>query len=440
MRDFAVTGIIFGLLPLCLARPWIGVLLWSWIGYMNPHRLAWGFARTMPFASIVAIVTLVGLVFTTERRPLPRTREVYLLLALWALFVITTVFAFNPNAAWAYLDKVSKILLITFVTMILFQDARKLRMLLYVIALSIGFFGLKGGIWALRTGGGNQVLGPPGSFIAGNTEMGLALNMVLPILLFLSRDEPRAWLRRLLRITFVFSIIASLITYSRGALLGLSVVLPLLFLKSRVKFVILPLALVLAFVGRPLIQSVMPQHWLERMGTIETYEEDRSALMRLNSWYVSYRIALDHPFLGGGFKPFSEYIYRFYTPDVELNTTQDAHSIYFQVMAEHGFVGLGLYLALILSTLVTLRQVMARTRSDPGQRALYNMAQMLEVSLAGYLVSGAFLSMSYFDLFFHLVAIAAILKVLVSEATPQFVAAPQRASIALASWPPVLGA
>src|SRR5215470_2193775 len=208
MRDIVVTAVIFGLLPFCLTRPWVGILVWSWIGYMNPHRLTWSFAATMPFAQFTALATLTGLLFTTDRKPMPWTREIYLLLALWVMFLITTLHALHPQMAWDYFTEVSKILLITFVTLLLFQDERKLRALLYVIALSIGFYGLKGGIWAIATGGGNQVLGPPGSFISGNTEIGLALNMVLPILLFLSRDEPRRWLRHLLRTTFAFSIVA----------------------------------------------------------------------------------------------------------------------------------------------------------------------------------------------------------------------------------------
>ncbi len=61
MRDLVVTLAVFGLLPLILWRPWLGILAWSWLGYMNPHRLAWGFATTMPFALMVAMATLVGL-------------------------------------------------------------------------------------------------------------------------------------------------------------------------------------------------------------------------------------------------------------------------------------------------------------------------------------------------------------------------------------------
>jgi probable O-glycosylation ligase (exosortase A-associated) len=416
-RDIIVAITILSSLPFCFLRPWIGVLVWSWLGYMNPHRLTWDFAYNQPWAMMVAIATLSGLLFAPrDRKPLPRTGAVYFLLALWLVFLFSTFGAFEPKDAWDQLDKISKILLITFVTMVLFRDPVKLRYLLYVIAFSIGFYGLKGGIWALGTGGANQVLGPPETFIAGNTELGLGLIMVIPLLFLLSRDEPRHWLRLLLRATLVFSIIAVLFTYSRGAVLGLGVILPLMFLKSRLRLLILPLALVAALFGQSLVESIFPEQWLARMGTVQTYEKDRSANMRLNSWIVSYRIALDNPFFGAGFRPFSPAVYMVYSPDERWNTVQDAHSIYFQVMAEHGFVGFGLYAAVIAATLLSLRRTMRRTRRIPGLRFYFNAAQMIEVSLFGFLIAGAFLSMSYFDLFFHLVAITALLQVLVAEA------------------------
>jgi probable O-glycosylation ligase (exosortase A-associated) len=414
VRDIVVTLIVVGSLPFCLTRPWVGILMWSWIGYMNPHRLTWSFAYTMPFAMMIALATLIGLLFTRERKPLPKTIETYLLLALWALFVVSTLSAYNPTDAWNQLDKVSKILLITFVTMLLFQDAYKLKLLIYVMALSIGFFGLKGGIWAIGTGGGNSVLGPPDSFIAGNTEIGLALNMVIPLLVLLIRFEERQWVKIGLRATLFFSIPAVIFTYSRGAVLGLGVVLTLMFVKSKAKFFILPLAIIVAIFGK----SMVPEQWLARMGTIQTYEQDRSANMRLNSWYVAYSLGMDNPFIGAGFRPFSPAIYMRYSPDEKLNEQQDAHSIYLQVLAEHGVTGLALYVGLIASVLISLRRIRRRARSDPALAFHMNAAQMIEVSIIGYLVCGAFLSMSYFDLFFHLVAITIILKVLVLQATP----------------------
>jgi len=48
MRDLFVTAVIFGLLPFIFKRPWVGILVWAWLSYMNPHRLAWGFALISP--------------------------------------------------------------------------------------------------------------------------------------------------------------------------------------------------------------------------------------------------------------------------------------------------------------------------------------------------------------------------------------------------------
>ena len=64
MRDLFVAGIVFGVLPFAFSRPYIGLYLYSWLSYMNPHRLAWGFAQNMPFAYIVAVTTLVCLLFS----------------------------------------------------------------------------------------------------------------------------------------------------------------------------------------------------------------------------------------------------------------------------------------------------------------------------------------------------------------------------------------
>ena len=355
MRDIFVAAVVLGSLPFCLTRPWIGVMMWSWLAYMNPHRLTWGFAWGQPWAQIVAVITILGIFVSREWRPLPKTRELYLLFAFWALIIVSTIlsqYPYGPMGAWTKLEKVSKILLFTFITVGLLQDRNKLRWLILIIALSIGFYGLKGGIWAVRTGGAEKVLGPPRSFMAGNTEIGLALNMILPFLLFIRREETRQWFRHLLLAMFFFSIIAILITHSRGALLGLIAVLGMIFLKSRAK-VIMFVFLIFAI---PIAISSLPDRWMNRMETIDTQPRDRSAAGRLESWTLAYRMALDRPLVGFGFNPFHPEMYAKYVPEYPVRAA-DAHSIYFQVLAEHGFTGLFLYVGLLLSCLLSLRKL-----------------------------------------------------------------------------------
>jgi hypothetical protein len=71
MRDIVVTLAVFGSLPFIIKRPWIGILVWSWLGFMNPHRLAWGFATTLPFAMAVAITTILAMLLSKEEKKIP---------------------------------------------------------------------------------------------------------------------------------------------------------------------------------------------------------------------------------------------------------------------------------------------------------------------------------------------------------------------------------
>src|SRR5271169_4871294 len=117
MRDIVVTAVIFATLPFILRRPHIGVLVWSWIGFMNPHRLTWGFAYDFPFAMIVALVTLASALMSRELKKIPWTRESITLLIFLAWMLLTTIQAMYPLLAWPHLNEVWKILLMLFVTM-----------------------------------------------------------------------------------------------------------------------------------------------------------------------------------------------------------------------------------------------------------------------------------------------------------------------------------
>ena len=167
MRDIALTLIFFGILPFVFSRPYVGIYLWTWFGFMNPHRLTWGFAFDFPFAEIIALVTLASLFASKEPKRIPWTRETVLLIVftLWILF--TTFLALYPDHAWAQWNKVWKIMLMIYVTMMLINTRQKLDWLIWVIVLSLGFYGVKGGIFTILHGGVYRVQGPWVSFISG---------------------------------------------------------------------------------------------------------------------------------------------------------------------------------------------------------------------------------------------------------------------------------
>src|SRR5213593_2867010 len=255
MRDVVLTLVIFGSLPFILRRPYIGILVWTWIGFMNPHRLTWTFAYDMPFAMIVALFTLVGLLISREPKKIPWTRESILLLVFLTWLLLTTIQAIYPTLAWLKLNQLWKILLMIYVTMMLMQSKERINQLVWVIALSIAFYGVKGGIFTIVHGGVYHVRGPEGSFIGGDNEMGLALIMTIPLLRYLQLTARNIWLRGALTAAMVLCAIATVGSQSRGALLGLIAMGSFLWLKSRNKI----FTALLGGIAIAMVVLVMPQ-------------------------------------------------------------------------------------------------------------------------------------------------------------------------------------
>jgi len=420
IRDLTIVAVVIVALPFCLARPWIGVLTWSWLAYMNPHRLAWGFSTALPLSQAVAIATLVGFVFCRDRRRSLMSAETILLVALWGWVTVTSVFALYPDDAWEKWMEFSKVLLMALLTIPLFQDRRRLRILVLVIAGSIAFFGFKGGIFALLTGGESMILGPFGSFIGANTEIALALNMTLPLLALLAREERRRRVRIALHVVFVLTIIAVPFTYSRGGVLGLIAVLTLLFVNARRRLLLVP---VLA-VGLIAFSHFAPQQWDDRMETIRTYETEGSAQLRMMSWRVAYQVATDYPLTGGGFRVLHHReIYDRYLPEYPRAFGHDAHSIYFNFLCDHGWIGFLLFGALIGCTLSSLWKLGRASRKTPETAWISDYASMIQVSLIAWLLNGAFLSVAYFDLAYHLIIITVVLKAMAAAAPAAVTAA-----------------
>lgn len=415
MRDLLVAGIVFGGLAFTLSNPHIGVLLWSWIGYMNPHRLGWGFAYNFPFALLIALVTLASLLISRKKLEFFWHPAVGWLIFLNIWFVVTTVFSLQPDASWTQWEKVVKIQLFIFITLWVMNDRKKIDSLIWVIAGSIGFYGFKGGIFTLISGGENHVLGPEGSFIAGNTEIGLALVMVLPLIWYLYLHAQTNWIRSGLLLSVPLTAIAILGTQSRGAFLAIAAIGFFLWLKSRKKLV--PLLGILLLI--PFMFMFMPQSWHDRMNTIQDYEQDASAMGRINAWIFATKMANARPLVGGGFESFTEKNYEYYTPGLIDRSGRihypDVHSIYFEMLGEQGYVGLGIFLILGWIAWRTASKIMKLTKNIEEQKWAYDLASMIQVSYVGYAVGGAFLGLSYFDLPYHFLAILVLVSRIVER-------------------------
>ena len=410
MRDILVTIVVFGLLPYVFKRPYIGALMWVWISVMNPHTQGWGFAATFPFAAIIGGATIISLIFSKEPKNLPLTPVTGVLIAFVLWMNVTTIFAYYPDAVYDQWNKVMKIMLMTFVTFMLIKTKQHIQLLIWVIVVSIGYYGVKGGIFTIRSGGGDMVWGPEGTFIGGNNEIALALIMTIPLMHYLQTISQNKWVRRGLTVAMVLCAVAALGSYSRGALVAIVAMGAFLWLKSRQK---IGLGLLVAIAIPPLI-AFMPEQWSQRMDTINTYEEDESVNGRFNAWGMAFNLTKDRPLIGGGFEIATRQLFTRYAPDI-MDDPRAAHSNYFQALGEHGYVGLGLYLLFALLTWRTGTWIIRNTANLKEYRWARDLAAMIQVSLIGFAVGGAFLSLLYFDVPYYLVAAMVATRILVEK-------------------------
>jgi len=236
MRDFLLAAFLLGSLPFILWRPAIGVFLWIWVSVMNPHRMTFGFAYDFGFAQLIAIAVLLGLLFSRDPKRLPVTPVTVTLFLLVMWMCITTFFALDTDAALPMWEKVMKIQLMVFVTLYLLHSRQHIQILIAVVAGSVAFFGIKGGVFTVLGGGENRVWGPADSFIEENNSLALATIMTIPMLYYLFMQVKKRWMRWGLLAAMLLCGFSALGSYSRGALLAIGAMVAVLWWKSRTKF------------------------------------------------------------------------------------------------------------------------------------------------------------------------------------------------------------
>src|SRR6185312_11347545 len=155
---------------------------------------------------------------------------------------------------------------------------------------------------------------------------------------------------------------------------------------------------------------------------IEDVSQDSSFMGRVIAWKINTLAAIEHPLTGAGFHStqdlavWNHLSQNFSALDIIPTRRPDtvmahaAHSIYFQVLGDLGFVGLGLYLLLLAVAWRNASLAIKQSLANPEVRWAHDLGRTFQYCLLPFIVSGAALSMAYFDLAFVLVALTAVLR------------------------------
>ncbi len=398
MRDILLAMVMLPWCGLALRFPFVGALLWVWLALMNPHRLTYGFMFDAPVSQLAALCIFIGIFINRERRhPFVAAPAVWFGIFI-AWMCLTTALAINKEASFSMLIKVLKIDLMVLVTLMLVRTRREIIALAWVMAISLSFYGIKGGLFTLASGGAYRVYGPTGSYIQENNALAAALIVTIPLLRFLQTTLEKRWQRWAMTGAMLLCAVSVLGSHSRGALLAIGAMTALLWWRGKNKLLTGGVLVLMVLMVLPM----MPEHWWARMETIQTYQEDTSAMGRLGAWTMATNLALDR-IVGGGYAIWRADLFARYSPDAPLVVS--AHSIYFHVIGEHGFIGLFIYLSMWFAAYLSGGWLRKHAAGDPRTQWAATLGGMCQVSIVGFAVGGAFLSLAYYDLPYYVLAL-----------------------------------
>jgi probable O-glycosylation ligase (exosortase A-associated) len=412
MRDLLVFLVVLLTLPISFRRPFVGMLVFSWLAYMRPQDLCWSFARDMRLSFYVAIAMLVGW-WANERGRRRFARwdiRSKMLLTLAALVAISYSMASYQSEYYnRYFIEFLKIIIVALFTSGQVDSRARFRGLTWMIAICLAFYGVKGGLFGLLTGGASILRGP-GGMLEDNNDFALAMAMNVPLLWYLGyNDRAIPFVRILTRIGIVLTVITISLTHSRGAFLAL--VGTALWISWRSGH--------LFRAGFSLMMSAAaflifaPASVLIRIQSIGDPNES-SARARLVAWRTALRMIADNPVFGVGLRNFQPRYVDYAKERLEDGTIQTyvAHNSYLQIWAESGSLAFGVYLLLLISTFFTCRRIWRIGMQFPGMSWASDYARMLEATMVAFMIGAMFLNRGHFDLVYHWIALVTSLSVI----------------------------
>jgi putative inorganic carbon (HCO3(-)) transporter len=418
LRDLILLCALLGVAPLILRAPQVGLLTWIWVTLLSPQREVYGFLSGFELNFYIALLTAVGWLLSSERKYVPFNPvcAFLILFGLWGC--ITTYFALDPAYSSIILDRTLKTIVLALAVVMFATKKARIQAVIWSLAIALGYYAVKGGGFVLVTGGAHHVFGPTNTMIEDNNQLGLALVMLLPLLNYLRITSRSKMVTTLTLGTMLLTLVAIVGTYSRGALLALAASGAAYAIKSRAGFIPLLLGGILVIS----LPTLVPSGWFDRMSTIQSYNQDTSFEGRVSAWKTSMEIVRQRPLIGGGFSSTDlDWVAQSFHPPGGLEAGKAAHSIYFEVLGDTGLVGILLYLLLVASAWVNTSIVLSNTAGDPSLDWANKLARMLQVSIVGYMIGGAALSMAYYDGFLLVLAATAALAIAVREPSSQVV-------------------
>jgi O-antigen ligase len=388
-------GLCYGGSLLAIVNPYVGLLVYVCFAIIKPPDLWFWSVPEGNYSRIVAIALLLGWAGKGFGNwHFGKAKWVVAAFACyWAWNGLACTWSVDRGVALQTFELLTKIFLPFLVGVTLIDSVRQLNQLAWVIVLSQGYVAYEMNMSYLS---GYNRLYEEGFGHMDNNCNAIAFVTCIGIAFFLGLDTPRLSLKALALAVALLLAHGILISFSRGGMLAMAV-------TGVVSFALLPKSLkhyMMFLVAALLVIRLAGPQVLERFGTAfaGTGSRDESAESRLVLWAACWDLMLKHP-LGIGPDQFG-----FFVSNYGFRPGKLAHTLWFQVGAEVGFVGLGC-LVLFYGLCVTHLWSLLRRRNSTADPWLPVGARMVISAIIGFAVSAQFVSLKGLEAPYYIVLI-----------------------------------
>lgn len=407
MRQLFFSTLLVLALVLGIAVPVVAASGYIWVDLATPQRQVFPFLRGLPLSSFFAILAM-GAYLIADRRDPPRRIGMLVLLFLFAAWItFTTVTAVFPAIAWEKWDWAVKSVIFAIIIPFIFRTPLRIELFLLVMSFSVSYHYLSGGVTALLGKGyGNLTVGNSG--LQESSTLATVCVMLIPVNIFLMRNSVIIRQARIRYIIFstliVFQVLTVIGTFARTGLVALAVLfLTQLRFWPAARWRMVAAAAILAGALAP----VMSDAWTHRMSTINTFEEDSSAMSRIAVWKWTIGYVQDNP-MGGGFGA-----YRLNSIELisgKIQKSRAFHNMYIEVLGEHGYPGLIMFAALFMLSFRKLRKVRNAAARNPDHKFFVELSTTLTSSLIIYMAGAIFIGVAFQPFTYYLIGLTVALE------------------------------
>jgi probable O-glycosylation ligase (exosortase A-associated) len=396
-----------------LHSPFYALLFYLGNAYFRPEDWVWhDFVGSLRLSLVIGIYVLVFSLFSRYR--FIWDGRIVLLWAFLALSTLSATLSDHAVLSLSYLLDFVKVILMTYLIIVLTTDFAKFRLVVLVMVLSLGTLQAKQGWFYLLTSPGWPNDNPV-PFLGDNNGTALGMLMLVPLIGMLRQTTENRWAKYFFGMMLIGCLYRALSTYSRGGFLAVIAMGGVWWLRSYRKLQgLMVMIMVLA-----IIVPMLPSAFWNRMSTIQTYEEeeDKSAIARLHYWSTAIDMAAANPILGVGFRIYNDAYNTYDSSGGAYGPWRSVHNSFLGVLAEVGYVGFFLFVAIILAAFRACAQVRRlafrnAVLSDFGRAAI-----ALEASVVAFVVGGSFLTFHYNEMIWHVIGLSTVLRRLAIQQT-----------------------